>query len=63
MFSDFINVCQRSTEFHFSNIDDQLERIKEVVKEGISWRKNHVIHDSSHLLNLTSSEQLVRKLI
>uniref|UniRef100_A0A1B6G7P0 Uncharacterized protein n=1 Tax=Cuerna arida TaxID=1464854 RepID=A0A1B6G7P0_9HEMI len=59
---DFINVCQSSTEFHFSNIDDQLEHVKEAVKEGVAWRKNHIMRDSTHhFLNLTSSEQQSRR--
>lgn len=57
---DFISVCESSTEFHFANVEDQLETIKEVVKEGIAWRKNHSNRDSTHnFLNLTSSEQQV----
>lgn len=57
---EVIKVCQSTTEFHFNDLDDQLENIKEIVKEGIDWRKNHVIRDSTHqFLNLTSSEQQV----
>ncbi|KAK3922873.1 Protein C12orf4-like protein [Frankliniella fusca] len=38
---EFINVCQQSTEFHFPPIDDQLEKIREGVKETASWRQEH----------------------
>ncbi|KAJ1531758.1 hypothetical protein ONE63_000419 [Megalurothrips usitatus] len=38
---DFISVCQQSTEFHFPPIDDQLEKIREGVKETASWREEH----------------------
>ncbi|XP_054271407.1 protein C12orf4 homolog [Macrosteles quadrilineatus] len=59
---DFVNVCQGSTEFHFSNVDDQIEKVKEAVKEGVAWRKNYMARESTqHLLTLTSSEQQSRR--
>lgn len=38
---DFMNVCQQSTEFHFPPIDDQLEKIREGVKETAAWRQEN----------------------
>lgn len=62
IFKDFIKVCESSTEFHFVNVGDQLETIKSAVKEGISWRRDHVSRENTHqLLNLTSSEQQSRR--
>uniref|UniRef100_A0A1B6CIF8 Uncharacterized protein n=3 Tax=Clastoptera arizonana TaxID=38151 RepID=A0A1B6CIF8_9HEMI len=59
---DFISVCESSTEFHFNNVADQLETVKQTVKEGIAWRKNHSNKDSTHnFLNLTSTEQQSRR--
>jgi len=61
-FSELIEVCQRSTEFHFPSIDDQLEKIRSEVKEAVAWRQSHWGCNSSgeYLVNLTSSEQQVR---
>jgi hypothetical protein len=61
-FSELIEVCQHSTEFHFPSIDDQLEKIRSEVKEAVAWRHSHWGCNSSgeHLVNLTSSEQQVR---
>jgi hypothetical protein len=61
-FSELIEVCQHSTEFHFPSIDDQLEKIRNEVKEAVAWRQSHWGCNSSgeHLVNLTSSEQQVR---
>lgn len=36
---DFIYVCQQSTEFHFPPIDDQLEKIRDGIKETATWRQ------------------------
>jgi hypothetical protein len=60
-FSELIEVCQHSTEFHFPSIDDQLEKIRSEVKEAVAWRQSHWGCSSSgeHLATLTSSEQLV----
>lgn len=47
-------MCQQSTEFHFPSIDDQLEKIREGVKETTSWRQEHWIAE-----NLSISSQQV----
>jgi len=35
---EFARVCQRSTEFHFPEIDDQLETVREQAENVINWR-------------------------
>lgn len=35
---DFVDVCQQTTEFHFSSIDNQMEAIKNQVKAAVDWR-------------------------
>jgi hypothetical protein len=61
-FSELIEVCQHSTEFHFPSIEDQLEKIRSEVKEAVAWRQSHWGCSSSgeNMVNLTSSEQQVR---
>jgi hypothetical protein len=60
-FSELIEVCQHSTEFHFPSIDDQLEKIRCEVKEAVAWRQSRwgCSVSGEHLANLTSSEQQV----
>ncbi|XP_034253170.1 protein C12orf4-like [Thrips palmi] len=53
---DFISVCQQSTEFHFPSIDDQLEKIREGVKETVARRQEHWIAE-----NLSISSQQWRR--
>ncbi|BES90867.1 Uncharacterized conserved protein (DUF2362) [Nesidiocoris tenuis] len=55
---DFVRVCEMSTELHFPSVDDQLEKIRGFVKDGIEWRKINAICDN-HLLSY--SEQQSRK--
>lgn len=45
---DFVEVCQQTTEFHFLNIDNQLESIKNQIKQAVSWRHEK---SKSNLLN------------
>ncbi|KAK7873103.1 hypothetical protein R5R35_006334 [Gryllus longicercus] len=52
-------ICEQSTEFHFPPIDDQLEKMREEVKEAVTWRNSHCHHE--HLATLTSSEQQSRR--
>jgi hypothetical protein len=61
LFSELIEVCQHSTEFHFPSIDDQLEKIRDEVKEAVTWGHPHwgCTSGSEHLATLTSSEQQV----
>lgn len=56
-------VCQHSTEFHFLSIDDQLEKIREEVKEAVAWRQSHSGRSEGieHLTTLTSLEQQSRR--
>lgn len=61
---DFISVCQQSTEFHFPSIDDQLEKIREGVKETAAWRQEHWIAENlsipSHQWRRASSSGALR---
>ncbi|XP_049783530.1 protein C12orf4 homolog isoform X1 [Schistocerca nitens] len=57
---ELTGVCQQSTDFHFPSVEEQLEKIKEEVKEVVSWRNAHWSHD--HLGTLTSTEQMSRRL-
>jgi hypothetical protein len=61
LFSELIEVCQHSTEFHFPSIDDQLEKVRDEVKEAVTWGHPHwdCRSGSEHLAALTSSEQQV----
>lgn len=63
MSKELIEVCQHSTEFHFPSIDDQLEKIRNEVKEAVAWRQPHwgCSGGSENLVALTSSEQQSRR--
>ncbi|XP_033321525.1 FERRY endosomal RAB5 effector complex subunit 3 [Megalopta genalis] len=34
-------ICQLTTEFHFPPIDEQLEKIRDDVKDAVAWRQAH----------------------
>ncbi|XP_017884262.1 protein C12orf4 homolog [Ceratina calcarata] len=38
---ELCSICQLTTEFHFPPIDEQLEKIREDVKDAIAWRQAH----------------------
>ncbi|XP_046826127.1 protein C12orf4 [Vespa crabro] len=38
---ELCSICQLTTEFHFPPIDEQLEKIREDVKEVVAWRQAH----------------------
>ncbi|CAK9819118.1 Protein C12orf4 homolog [Anthophora plagiata] len=38
---ELCSICQLTTEFHFLPIDEQLEKIREDVKEAVAWRQAH----------------------
>jgi hypothetical protein len=61
LFPELIEVCQHSTEFHFPSIEDQLEKIRDEVKEVVTCGQHHwgCSSGSEHLAALTSSEQQV----
>ena len=44
-FVELCSICQLTTEFHFPPIDDQLEKIRENVKEAVAWRQAHQIDE------------------
>ncbi|XP_063216529.1 protein C12orf4 homolog isoform X2 [Bacillus rossius redtenbacheri] len=52
-------VCQQSTEFHFSPVEDQLEGVRAEVKKAVAWRQAHWGPDN--LVGLTAAEQQVRR--
>lgn len=59
---EFIEICESSTEFHFAPVDDQLEKVKATIKDGVAWRRKHMMQDSpQQFLNLTSTEQQSRR--
>ncbi|KAK0078515.1 hypothetical protein PV325_002398 [Microctonus aethiopoides] len=35
------SICQLTTEFHFPPMDEQLEKIRDDVKEAVAWRQIH----------------------
>ena len=39
--TELSSICQLTTEFHFPPIDDQLEKIRDDVKEAVAWRQVH----------------------
>ncbi|KAF6216125.1 hypothetical protein GE061_000463 [Apolygus lucorum] len=55
---DFVGICEMSTELHFPSVEEQLESVREYVKEGIEWRKINAICDTNLL---SFSEQQLRK--
>ncbi|XP_043283117.1 protein C12orf4 homolog [Venturia canescens] len=38
---ELCSICQLTTEFHFPPIDEQLEKIRDDVKEAVAWRQSH----------------------
>lgn len=38
---ELCSICQLTTEFHFPPIDEQLEKIREDVKDAVAWRQTH----------------------
>ncbi|KAL7287569.1 hypothetical protein TKK_0018219 [Trichogramma kaykai] len=38
---ELISISQSTSEFHFPSIDEQLEKIREDVKDAIVWRQTH----------------------
>lgn len=38
---ELCSICQLTTEFHFPPIDEQLEKIREDVKDAVAWRQAH----------------------
>lgn len=41
LFAELCSICQLTTEFHFPPIDEQLEKIRDDVKEAVAWRQAH----------------------
>jgi len=39
--AELCSICQLTTEFHFPSIDEQLEKIREDVKDAVAWRQAH----------------------
>jgi len=39
--AELSSICQLTTEFHFPPIDEQLEKIREDVKDAVAWRQAH----------------------
>lgn len=56
--SEFYEVCDSSTEFHFPNVSEQLETLKVQIKDAIAWRNS-----CQHPGNLTTSEQQVVRIL
>ncbi|XP_076060908.1 FERRY endosomal RAB5 effector complex subunit 3 isoform X2 [Oratosquilla oratoria] len=38
---DFGRVCSRSTELHFPGLEDQLEKVRELVSDVVQWRRDN----------------------
>ncbi|XP_076277371.1 FERRY endosomal RAB5 effector complex subunit 3 [Lasioglossum baleicum] len=38
---ELCSICQLTTEFHFLPIDEQLEKIRDDVKDAVAWRQAH----------------------
>ncbi|KYM96432.1 PREDICTED: protein C12orf4 homolog [Cyphomyrmex costatus] len=56
---ELCSVCQLTTEFHFPPIDEQLEKIREDVKNAVAWRQAHHREGSdSHAKKSTTSKSL-----
>ncbi|XP_014213928.1 protein C12orf4 homolog [Copidosoma floridanum] len=46
MTKELASISQLTTEFHFLPIDEQLEKIREDVKEAVAWRQAHHKEDN-----------------
>ncbi|XP_070156363.1 FERRY endosomal RAB5 effector complex subunit 3 isoform X2 [Polyergus mexicanus] len=56
---ELCSICQLTTEFHFPPIDEQLEKIKEDVKDAVAWRQAHYREGSDpHTKKSTTSKSL-----
>ncbi|XP_015112334.1 protein C12orf4 homolog [Diachasma alloeum] len=51
------SICQLTTEFHFPPIDEQLEKIKEDVKEAVAWRQTHHREGSDNQVKKSTSSR------
>ncbi|XP_043476112.1 protein C12orf4 homolog [Leptopilina heterotoma] len=52
------SICQLTTEFHFPPIDDQLEKIRDDVKEAVTWKQEHQREESESQVKKLSSKAL-----
>ncbi|XP_011067589.1 PREDICTED: uncharacterized protein C12orf4 homolog isoform X1 [Acromyrmex echinatior] len=56
---ELCSICQLTTEFHFPPIDEQLEKIREDVKDAVAWRQaHHREGNDSHAKKSTTSKSL-----
>jgi hypothetical protein len=46
LFLELASISQLTAEFHFPPIDEQLEKIREDVKDAVAWRQTHHKEDS-----------------
>uniref|UniRef100_A0A0C9RB08 CL004_0 protein n=1 Tax=Fopius arisanus TaxID=64838 RepID=A0A0C9RB08_9HYME len=54
---ELTSICQLTTEFHFPPIDEQLEKIKEDVKEAVAWRQTHHREGSDNQVKKSASSR------
>ncbi|XP_063971996.1 protein C12orf4 homolog [Diachasmimorpha longicaudata] len=52
---ELCSICQLTTEFHFPPIDEQLEKIKDDVKEAVAWRQTHHREGSDNQIKKSTS--------
>ncbi|XP_033215905.1 protein C12orf4 homolog isoform X2 [Belonocnema kinseyi] len=55
---ELCSICQLTTEFHFPPIDDQLEKIRDDVKDAVAWRQAHQKEDHDSQVKKSSSKVL-----
>lgn len=56
--SKFAKVCEQSTDFHFANLEQQLEKIEQCVLEAKDWKakkKAAAANEESDRISLKSS--------
>lgn len=56
--AELIAISQRTTEFHFSPIDEQFEKIRDDVKEAVAYRKTHQKDENDPQLKKNTSKTL-----
>ena len=44
--TELVSISQLTTEFHFPPIDEQLEKIRDDVKDAVAWRQAHHKEDT-----------------
>lgn len=58
--TELCSICQLTTEFHFPPTDEQLEKIREDVKDAVAWRQAHYREGSDPHVSNTFNGSICR---